>query len=405
MLRLSLTLAFALLQTDSAHAETLLLTNGTEVKGTLISTEADHYLVAQENGSVKVPRAEVTEVRPDLYVLLKDGTVLSGNVKDVSATLIVLENAQGQRQIDRALVVKLSTAPVNIDPPQQPVPEQQPPQISTATQAGTVAISSAAPVLAAAPAASQTVAAPPPQATPPQPAADPAPPTQAQATPAAAETAAQTEAQPSPRQRRNRRTRRQDPKPAEDNSLKPRLWHFSAQLGAWRPGLKLTSPHADNETISVNRMGILFGGRLMRELSNKDWQLGVDISMLSLTSKDYGTTANNVKISGERWSLLALAAYHAATMGKYDLYALGGAGLAKTSVNYNVTPNSGSSSSGYSIAESRLQLAAGLELQTNLDGTLAGLSLMLYNAGTTNSELNGSSSLTASLGARLIWGF
>ena len=181
---------------------------------------------------------------------------------------------------------------------------------------------------------------------------------------------------------------------------------MSAQVGVWKPGYKIKSADTNNETLSIDKPGIAFGGRLMRVLAKGDWQVGLDLSLLSLSSKDYGTAVSTVKVSGERLSLLALAARRAMTFGKdYELFVLGGAGLAKTKLNYNVTPNTSVTSTGHSVSESKLQLAAGVEVQKNIDGTLAALGLMLYNSGTKNEILDGSSSLTASLGARLIWAF
>jgi len=388
-------------------AETLRMANGSEIKGTLVSTDADSYLIAQDNGTVRVPKADVAAVQSDFYVVLKDGSVLAGNVKDVSTTSISLQTEQGLRQINRELVVKLSTAPVNVaPPPPPPAPEpevklstsaaQQEAAVSTSTAVAAVA---AAPIL---PPAAQTLApaaTAPPAATPattaPATAAQPAATTQP---PQAAPKTEATVAKPRPAL-----ARKEQP---TDGKPKARNWRMSAQLGIWKPGYKITSADTNNETLSINNVGIAFGGRLMRVLGKGDWQLGADISMLSLSTKDHGTAVSTVKVSGERLSLLALAARRALTFGNgYNLYALGGFGLAKTKLNYNVTPNASVTSTGHTVSESKLQLAAGAEVQKDVDGTLLALGVTLYNSGTGNEILSGSSSLTAALGARMIWSF
>ena len=419
-------LAALLLSCAPLRAETLLMADGSEIKGTLIATESDGYLVAQENGTIRVPKADVKTVQADFYLVLKDGSVLSGNVKDVSAKSISLQTEQGLRQIDRTLVVKLSTAPVNVAPAPAPAPAAQataPVQLSTAAPQVAASISSATAATTAlaatgaqaatvgqaatgvtaatgTPAAVQTA-----ETAVPPPAAPATPPQTTLVQPAPENTVLEVKQEHPPVSQPQAKTAPTRHTEASSKS-KTKNWLISAQVGIWKPGYNIKSADTNNETLSIDKLGIAFGGRLMRVLGKGDWQVGMDISLLSLSSKDYGTTVSTVKVSGERLSLLAMAARRAMTFGKdYELFVLGGAGLAKTKLNYNVTPNASVTSTGHSVSESKLQLAAGVEVQKNIDGTLAALGLMLYNSGTKNEILDGSSSLTASLGARLLWAF
>ncbi|NLO91286.1 MAG: hypothetical protein GX410_04755 [Elusimicrobia bacterium] len=393
-----------------ALAETLRLSDGSEIRGSVIDAGQDYYVVAQDSSTIRVPRASVQSVQPDLYyVLLKDGSVLSGVVKDISLSHITLETGQGVRDIERESVVKLSSSPVSAlaSAPAQTQVSTSPVQgydaaVSSAAPAAVAPVAAApealAPVSAAAAAPQSAAPAVLPAAVPPQPVQPPA--AAKSGFIRADEPPPQIESSP-----KRKTVSSAAARSSEDSGMaRIKPWRLSAQIGVWKPGLKLTTVYTNNETISINNAGVLLGGRLMRVLGDGKWQLGADLALLSLSSKDYGTSVSSIKVSGECLSLMALAAYRAAQFGAGELYLLGGAGTAKTKLNYTVTPNGSSgTSNGYTESASALELAAGAELQGKPGGTLSGLTLMFYRNSPGGGAFSGSSSVTAAMTARLIW--
>ena len=181
--RFAAQLMLALLVCACASAETIKLSDGSTLKGTILSSDATGVHVLTSSGELTLKRSDITAVTIDRYtVTLKDGSVLNGEITDISETQVTLKTLAGTLSLRRDGIlsiaqegakpaVTVSTATATVPPAQMAastttlsvpvsttaatVPVAQ---ISASTTALSVPVSTATAVVPPAPASAATVA-------------------------------------------------------------------------------------------------------------------------------------------------------------------------------------------------------------------------------------------------------
>jgi outer membrane biosynthesis protein TonB len=171
----------------AAMAETIKLSDGSVIKGSILSSDDAGVRVLTPAGELALKKSDIVSITSDRYVVsLKDGSVLTGEITDISEAQLSLKTTAGTLALSRDTIlsiVKEGAAPavpaVAVSTPAASFPVLAPStrtvEAVTLSTASVAVSSSAVTGLLASPTTAQQQIMPSPQVAPAQPAATPAP--------------------------------------------------------------------------------------------------------------------------------------------------------------------------------------------------------------------------------------
>ncbi|MFA5161752.1 MAG: hypothetical protein WC421_05860 [Elusimicrobiales bacterium] len=142
-----------------ARADTIRLSGGGVIKGSVIYSDAGSVKILSPSGEITLDKASVLSVTPERYIVrLKDGSSVSGELKDIDSARITLKTAAGEMAFSRDFIT-------SITPEDAPQPPEQPVAVSSAAASAAAAAAPAAATAATAaqPAVPATLQLPPAQ--------------------------------------------------------------------------------------------------------------------------------------------------------------------------------------------------------------------------------------------------